>query len=153
MNKTGHQLYHTWRMMKQRCGNPNKDNYEDYGGRGIRVCDRWDDETTGFWSFIEDMGPRPEGHTLDRIDIDGDYEPRNCRWATKSEQECNKRNTRFLTCEVTGVRKSISLWARDLGTRENTIRRRIEYMRWPVQKAITTPVAAYNRRLPSATPA
>ena len=73
--------------MRNRCTNPNNTNYKNYGGRGIKVCERWDDFTV----FIADMGERPEGKTLDRIDNDGNYEPSNVRWATRSEQQKNKR--------------------------------------------------------------
>lgn len=79
--------FRTWTMMIQRCTNPKQDNFRHYGGRGIRVCDRW----LSFESFLEDMGIRPDGKTLDRRDANGDYTPENCRWATKSEQMLNKR--------------------------------------------------------------
>jgi len=83
-----------WRNMKQRCCNSGRDDYADYGGRGITVCDRWlEPDGKGFLNFLSDMGERPKGMTLDRIDVDGNYEPSNCRWAERSTQNHNKRKT------------------------------------------------------------
>ena len=79
--------YNSWRMMIARCYLTTQHNYPNYGGRGISVCDRW----RSFLHFLEDMGERPEGKTLDRINPDGNYEPGNCRWATTKEQAQNKR--------------------------------------------------------------
>ena len=82
-------LYHTWLNMRNRCNNPNSEVYKYYGARGISVCARWD----SFEAFESDMGPRPAGMTLDRIDTNGDYAPDNCRWSTLVEQAQNKRNS------------------------------------------------------------
>jgi hypothetical protein len=80
--------YETWVNMKQRCTNPGRLEYRYYGGRGIRVCERW---STSYETFLADMGPRPPRKTIDRINNDGNYEPGNCRWATQSEQVRNQR--------------------------------------------------------------
>jgi len=80
--------YVAWLSMKQRCYNPKRTGYENYGGRGIRVCKRW---RHSFKNFLEDMGERPEGTTLDREDNEGNYKKSNCRWATPSEQRKNQR--------------------------------------------------------------
>lgn len=82
--------YKSWQSMVERCLNPNHHAWRYYGGRGITVCMRW----RTFANFLEDMGERPEGRTLDRIDNDGDYRPGNCRWATVLEQNQNKRQRR-----------------------------------------------------------
>lgn len=92
---TTHGLRHTtefniWNAMKQRCQNPNNHAYERYGGRGISVCRSW---AESFEQFYADMGPRPVGLSIDRINNDGNYEPSNCRWATAKEQARNKRRT------------------------------------------------------------
>lgn len=79
--------YMSWREMRRRCDDAKRRNYKNYGGRGITVCERW----YSFARFLEDMGERPEGTSLDRIDPNGNYEPGNCRWATAKEQRANQR--------------------------------------------------------------
>jgi hypothetical protein len=82
--------YRTWVAMNRRCSDPHNVGFKHYGGRGIAVCDRWRDS---FISFYTDMGARPDGMSLDRIDVNGNYEPDNCRWASPKQQGLNRRNT------------------------------------------------------------
>jgi len=103
-------LYAIWKQMRYRCSNPSHPDFRDYGARGITVCDRWQRD---FLAFCQDMGPRPQGTSLDRRDNDGPYSPENCRWATPLEQSNNSRKNRFI--EACGERLTVSQWARRLG--------------------------------------
>lgn len=125
--------YVSWRQMWMRCSNPNVKQYQWYGARGIKVCDRWKD----FKNFYADMGNRPEGLTLDRIDNDGDYEPSNCRWATQQEQQRNRRDNVWLT--LNGQTLTLTEWGRQLGISKVTLCARLTRYGWSVERALTTP--------------
>lgn len=101
--------YQTWMGMLQRCKVPQNANFADYGGRGITVCDRW----TSFESFLEDMGERPTGTSIERRDNAGHYEPSNCYWATKFQQANNRRSNRLI--EHAGRSQTVSEWAKEAG--------------------------------------
>jgi hypothetical protein len=128
--------YAVWRQMNQRCTNPRSQRYDRYGARGIRVCEAW---ARSFEAFLADMGRRPsDGHSLDRIDNDGNYEPGNCRWATKAEQNRNRSDNVIL--EHDGRRMTVAEWAREIGVNHRTLAGRIE-SGMPTSEAITRPVA------------
>lgn len=109
----GSRTYTSWINMHSRCNNSRNTHFHNYGGRGIEICERWND----FANFLADMGEKPKGLSIDRIDNNGNYEPGNCRWSTRKEQNLNKRNTLFIgdeklmdVAERTGVKASILRW-------------------------------------------
>lgn len=126
--------YNTWFSMKQRCLSPSHKGYARYGGRGITVCERW---KISFANFLEDMGSRPTGCTLERENTDGNYEPGNCRWATDIEQANNKVNNRFLT--VGGVSKTVAQWAREKGMNVASLHSRLN-KGWSEEDAVNKPL-------------
>jgi len=118
--------HNAWNGMKQRCSNPKNKRYPIYGGRGITVCQRWRDS---FEAFYADMGPRPsDGHSIDRINPDGNYEPGNCRWATLEEQANNKRDNHYIWHE--GRRVTLSQAQAITGISQKVLYYRIAKM-WP----------------------
>jgi hypothetical protein len=132
--------YSAWAAMRQRCSNPNSPGWEHYGGRGISVSPVWDK----FQKFLEDVGPAPSRqHSLDRVDVDGNYEPGNVRWATSREQALNRRCTQMLTFR--GECKPLSVWADERGIPRGTLQWRIAH-EWDVDKALTTPARTRRRR-------
>jgi hypothetical protein len=128
-------LIKVWRSMQHRCYNTSQKSYKDYGAKGVVVCERWLG-SNGFENFVTDMGEKPEGYTIDRINVNGNYEPSNCRWASREEQANNKRTTRYLT--LGDKTQTLAQWARELGCTPSAILLRLKKM--SVEKALTTPV-------------
>lgn len=130
--RRGGATYHAWKSMRSRCSTD-----LDYAGRGITVCERWN----SFETFLADMGERPSAdHSLDRKDNDGNYEPSNCRWATRSEQQLNRRVNHVLTYQ--GKTQPLVVWARELSIPVSTLVERIRRYGWTVEQALsrTTPL-------------
>jgi homospermidine synthase len=116
--------------MRHRCNNMDAVGYQHYGGRGIKVCERWN----SFEKFLADMGERPAGHSIDRIDVNGNYEPDNCRWATAEAQRNNTRRSIFLTHN--GETKTVRQWADALGMPYGKLRSRIK-RGWTTERALS----------------
>jgi hypothetical protein len=130
-DKTKHSLYQTWANIIQRCGNPNNPSFRNYGAKGVKICDRWRES---FAAFVEDMGPRPFGMTIDRIDPNGNYEPENCRWATVTEQARNKRAKRLI--EVEGRTYHVAELSEKYGIDMKTLHWRAS-QGWPMEKVLS----------------
>ncbi len=130
-NKTS--ILNTYNAMIRRCSSPKDKRWSRYGGRGITVCDRWKDS---FINFLEDMGERPEGLTLERIDNDGNYEPSNCKWATKKEQANNKSNIHLVT--FNGITQSIRTWCDELNLIYGRVLQRVQ-AGWAIEDAFFKP--------------
>lgn len=126
----GTPTWQSWQMMRRRCAGYTPTHKERYTDRGITVCERWQD----FANFLADLGERPDGKTLDRIDNNLGYSPENCRWATSQEQRLNKSNTRWLT--LNGVTKCARQWAKDLGLSQMTVLKRIK-AGWPMEEVLS----------------
>lgn len=122
-----HPLYQTWVLMHARCSSPSSDNYKNYGGRGITVCERWSD----FALFVADMGERPKGTTLDRERNEEGYCPENCRWATKKTQNRNRRDNIRLT--IDGKTQTLVEWAEEKGLSYKMVLGRYREYKWPVE--------------------
>jgi len=116
---TGDEIYGVWALMHQRCSDKLLAVYKYYGGRGISVCSRW----SSFEAFLEDMGARPDGHSIDRIDVEGGYEPSNCRWATPRQQANNRRNSKYI--DFMGLKLTVAEWARAAGLSYSGFARRL----------------------------
>jgi len=131
--------HRVWTQIRQRCLNPKNKHYIYYGGRGITICERWH----RFTAFMEDMGPRPDGMTVERIDTNKGYEPENCRWATWDEQRHNKRNNRWFT--FNGKTLILADWARELGVSKYLLSSRIDNYGWSVERAFSEPAGTRKK--------
>lgn len=125
--------YAAWNAMKRRCTNEKSPYFKNYGGRGITVCERWN----SFEAFLADMGIAPKGSSLERVNNNGNYEPSNCRWATKLEQDNNRRTCVWVTFNQTT--QTVAQWERSLGFKTTTLRGRLR-KGWSVERALTQPV-------------
>ncbi len=145
--KTHSRLYAIWCDMKQRCLNPNEKTYFRYGGRGITICDEWRDDFASFERWAMQSGydkKAPRGQcTLDRVDVNGNYCPENCRWTTNKVQCNNKRSNRYL--EFNGEKHTIAEWSDIMGINQSTISVRLSRYGWSVKEALTIPADYRNR--------
>lgn len=136
--------YKAWSGMKQRCSCKDRKDYYLYGGRGIKVCARWQK----FDVFLLDMGIKPQGHQLDRINNNGNYEPKNCRWATPKQNANNRRSNCLITYK--GKTQTIQAWADELDIGRGCLRDRLNRYKWSVERALSEPTQKHkpykNRR-------
>jgi hypothetical protein len=133
-------IYRRWQHIVQRCINPNDRDYPRYGAKGVEVCDRWRD----FNLFLQDMGLPPDRtYSIDRIDVTGNYEPSNCRWATPRQQANNRRTTRYLT--IDGETKPLSEWCELYQIGSKTVLYRLKHKNMSHKEAVTTPLHSRRR--------
>jgi len=139
MTKT--ETYKSWCSMKERCSNPGNNRWKSYGGKGIKVCEHWGK----FENFLSDMGARPKGKTLDRIENDDDYCPENCKWSTPKEQSHNRTNTVYI--EYHGVTLPLVKWSSITGIAGFVLRYRVD-AGWSKFDTLNKPVR-YRRKEPT----
>ena len=132
--------YSVWCNMRARCNNESDDSYHRYGGRGIYICERWRE----FENFLADMGERPKGMQLERVDNDGPYAPENCVWATAAQQSRNRRSNINVTIE--GETLCLLDWCGRLGMDYFAVRKRIKDLGWTPEKALSVPVRVHRNR-------
>ena len=138
---SSHELYGTWCKIHQRCYSPKSPNYSNYGGRGIKMSEEWEKSPTPFITWAERNGwYKGCGLTVDRIDVNGDYSEENCRLATISEQNRNKRNNRFIT--FNGETLTITDWANRIGITTSVLSKRLSNPKWTFEDAMTKPADA-----------
>lgn len=137
----GTRLYRIWAGIKSRCNNPHVQEYPRYGGRGITLCKEWlDFDVFREWSnnngYSDDL-------TIERIDVNGNYSPENCKWITLADQSRNRRNTIYVT--YNNQEKTLKQWSKDTGIKYSVLFSRLKYLGWATEKAFTEPVQIHNR--------
>lgn len=132
-------IYNIWRAMNNRCHNEQHVSFKYYGAKGVAVCQEWRDS---FHQFAADMGPRPAGTSLDRLDSSGPYTKSNCRWATIVQQNNNKSDTRHITFR--GRTMNLSAWAREVGASPAALHHRVVKMGMAIEDALTIPFSRSN---------
>jgi hypothetical protein len=135
---TKSRVYKIWTGMHSRCKIPSATGYKNYGGKGVSVCERWN----SFENFLSDMGDAPDGMSIDRKDSTGNYEPENCKWATRKEQNRNQFDLPMF--EYKGKTQCLSAWAEEVGSTFGTIKARLNNG-WTFCKAIETPIRAHKQ--------
>lgn len=139
--QAGTKLYQRWVSMKQRCRNPNNKCYKHYGGRGIKVCDEWNNSFESFFKWAHESG-YDESLTLERIDNNGNYEPSNCKWVSMEEQSNNRRSSHYL--QYNGQKMTISQWSKHTKINENVIYDRLNN-NWPIGEVLGFEPHSYPR--------
>lgn len=135
--------YRIWRSMLNRCNNKNNIGYKNYGDRKIKVCKRWSNKKNGFQNFLKDMGEIPKGKSLDRINNNGNYSPENCKLSTTKEQNRNMRtNVNYTYNNKTRCRTD---WAEEYKMSYQTLGYRLDVLKWPIEKALTTPIRKHKK--------
>lgn len=132
-HKSNTRLYHIWQQAKDRCYNKNSKDYHDYGGRGIAVCNAWKHDFEAFYNWAMDTCYRDD-LTLDRVDVNSNYTPDNCRWLTNKEQQRNKRNNKNYT--INGETHCLAEWCEILNLKYNRIYNRIHKYHWSIERAL-----------------
>ena len=142
--KTNTRLFCIWRSMLTRCTNSNNKSYKYYGGKGVKICEEWLNNFENFYNWAVNNG-YAENLTIDRINVNGNYEPSNCRWATMKEQGSNKSNSRII--KAFGESLTLSQWAEKTGLSITTLKSRLDKLNWSAEKALTTKRRKYKRSI------
>lgn len=144
MKKT--RLYRIWSGMKSRCYTPSNPAYNRYGGRGISICQEWKSDFNAFYEWAKN-NEYSENLSIDRIDVNGNYDPSNCRWSTPQQQSDNKRNNILIT--IDGITLDVQQWCDKIGIKRSTVNTRVRMCGWDYVSALTTPVRPhqeYNKK-------